>query len=130
MRRSNSLGMIGYCVLAGSTWVCTPYAAAWPTLLRLSLHDAVVAIIFGCVALRTKSPFPKHVWHQLSIWGAVLFAAPAVLVAGAGGSVGSLTVTLLFALIPAVTTVAAAQLPQTRKEEEAMHGLLPSLAGV
>ncbi len=130
MRRSNSLAMISYCVIAGSLWIFAPYASAWPTLLRLSLHDAVVAIIFGAVALRTKARFPKIVWHQLAFWGAILFAAPAVVVAGAGGSVGSLTVTMLFALIPVVTTVGIAQRQQARRDEEAMQGLLPALLGV
>ena len=130
MRRAVSLGMVSYCAIAGSTWIFAPYAPAWPTLLRLSLHDTIVAIIFGAVATGTKARFPKAVWHLLAFWGAVLFAAPAVVMAGAGGSVSSLTVTMLFALIPAVTTVGVARRQQALKDQEAMPGLLPALTGV
>ena len=76
-------------------------------------------------ALILKVPWPQACWEKIAGWGALLLAGPAVLIAGAGGSVASLTETLIFALVPALTVFLVSQ-----REQEVMQGLLPALAGV
>jgi drug/metabolite transporter (DMT)-like permease len=116
-------GFALFCLLQGSTWLPNAaFPSLWPEPLRICFHDVVLAALFSCFAFASGRRGRARELLETSAWGAVLFAAPIAISAGAADVLGSLTPVLGLALVPAITVFLVAQ-----KAEGEMRLLTPAI---
>jgi hypothetical protein len=116
-------GFALFCLLQGSTWLPNAaFPSLWPEPLRICFHDVVLAALFSCFAFASGRRGRAQELLETSAWGAVLFAAPISISAGAADVLGSLTPVLGLALVPAITVFLVAQ-----KAEGEMRLLTPAI---
>jgi len=127
-------GFAVLCLLSGSGWA---FDEAVPGLLhgllRMAVHDGVLAVAFGAASLRDRGQ-PRRgaqFWLELAIGAVAMFAVPQVLFAAAGGHVAGTSELLVFLLVPAVVVFAVAQQSEAfGSDENHLRALAPALAGL
>jgi len=119
------------CFVLGSAWVLgLAHSAAPVTLRSLGCESVVLCIAFGVLGRRELTFATRSTWMSLGLWGSVL-AFPAVLSAGANVALSSITLTLIFTLVPVATVLAATQ-KEVRfgPDEGRMQLMVPAIAGI
>jgi hypothetical protein len=122
-----------FCFVSGSRWLVEEAVPApMPLLPREALHHAVLMIVFGALAVRREKGRSKTLLQWLAVAGAatLVFVLPDVVIAGATGKVASLTITLVFMLVPVVVVFIVAQQASSFGVDDGVRGLLgPAIAG-
>ena len=134
MTRRVWLGSGALCLLAGSGWALDEAVPGLlHGLLRMAVHDGVLAAVFGLLSLRNRPRVTRgwKFWTEVATAGVAMFALPQVLFGAAGGHVSAGTELLVFLLVPVVVVFVVAQ--QTEGfggAESALRYLAPALVGL
>jgi drug/metabolite transporter (DMT)-like permease len=124
------LALAALCLLSGSGWIADQfYPSVFNGPLHTITHEILIAILFARFAINRSRPLTTRLWSELAFAGIALLALPQIMIAGAGGSVASSTVLLVFALCPAIVVFLAAQQPAATNDNP-LTALLPALAGL
>ncbi len=123
------------CLTSGSGWIfdqMSPEVLHGP--LRAAAHEGLLALLFSFVNVWSgRRSSARKTWRtdlQVAALGLPLFGVPLIVVTAAGGTVASLTATLMFMLSPAIVVFVAGQGSGQFGEEESGLRLLPAaLAG-
>lgn len=134
MTRRVWAGFALLCLLAGSGWALDE---AIPGLLhglvRMAVHDGVLALVFGAVSPRDRSALSHswRFWAEIALAGVAMFAIPQIIFGAAGGHVSGMTELLTFLLVPTIVVfVVAQQRAGFGSDESALVYLAPALAGL
>jgi len=132
MTRRAWVGFAALCVLAGSGWALDEVMPGLlHGLVRVAVHDGLLAVVFGLVGLRAKAKQDSTLWGKLALGAIAIFALPQILFATAGGHVAGTTELLIFLLVPAVVVFVVAQQADGRGvSENPLRPLAPALAGL
>jgi len=119
------------CVLQGSGLMLDQVMPpVLPGLLRVGVHDALLACGFAVLGLWRRAPGGSQA-GRLAGWGILLFGVPQVLVAAAGGHVDGLTELLAGLLVPVVVVVVVAERSGSfGQNDNPLRLLVPALAGL
>ncbi len=138
MRRRVWIGFGVLCLLAGSRWLVE---AAAPSMLapgpRAALHGFLLAAVLGVTVLVRQGHVHRMVREERGLrlprvagLGALTFAVPGAVVAGASGRVAGLTEELVFLLLPVAVVFVASQSAGFGAGEDTGRLLGPALAGL
>lgn len=132
MTRRVWVGFAALCVLAGSGWALDEVMPGLlHGLVRVAVHDGLLALVFGLVSLRGKLKQEWSLWGKLALGAIAIFALPQILFAAAGGHAAGTTELLIFLLVPAVVVFVVAQQTDGRGvSENPLRPLAPALAGL
>ena len=130
MTRRIAFGFAALSLLSGSAWIVDQAVPGLlQGLLRLAMHDALLALTFWLASLRR--PHQPAPWGKLAASAIAVFSIPQLLFAGAGGAVSSLDEVLVFLLIPAVVVFVVAQRTSVfGPDQNPLRLLAPALAGL
>ncbi len=132
MTRRVWVGFAALCVLAGSGWALDEVIPGLlHGLVRVAVHDGLLAVVFGLVGLREKAKRDWSLWAKLALGAIAIFALPQILFAAAGGHVAGTTELLIFLLVPAVVVFVVAQQADGRGvSDNPLRPLAPALTGL
>ncbi len=127
MTRRVWAGFALLCVLQGAGLLLDQFMPPLlPGLLRLGVHDGLLAVAFFLVSRKSTGP----VWALAGL-GIALFGLPQVLFAAAGGHVDGFTELLVTLLVPVVVVVVNAQRREAFGSEDSPLRLLgPAVVGI